>query len=134
MDRMDRRGFLQCAAWTGTAVVWTAAGGVLSSRMVASAAAADAPAGAFSFVQLSDTHVGFKGQANADAAATLQQAVDRVNAMPSRPAFVLVTGDLTHGQKAGAFDTVAERHTRRTDRGRWMMTSSHTGPRYWSWM
>ena len=108
MDRMDRRGFLQCAAWTGAAVAWTAAGGVLSSRMVSAAAAADAPAGAFSFVQLSDTHVGFKGQANAEAAATLQQAVDRVNAMASRPAFVLVTGDLTHGQKAGAFDTVAE--------------------------
>ena len=108
MDRIDRRGFLQCAAWTGAAVMWTAAGGVLSSRLVTPAVAADAPAGGFSFVQLSDTHVGFKGQANADAAATLQQAVERVNALPAPPAFVLVTGDLTHGQKAGAFDTVAE--------------------------
>jgi 3',5'-cyclic AMP phosphodiesterase CpdA len=108
MDRMDRRGFLECMAWTGTAVVWTAAGGVLSSRLVAPATAAEAPAGAFSFVQISDTHVGFKGQANSDAAATLQQVIDRVNALPSRPAFVLHTGDQTHGQKAGAFDTVAE--------------------------
>ena len=108
MDRMDRRGFLQCAAWTGAAVMWTAAGGVLSSRVVTPAAAAEAPAGAFSFVQISDTHVGFKGQANADAAATLQQVIDRVNALPTRPAFVLHTGDQTHGQKAGAFDTVAE--------------------------
>jgi 3',5'-cyclic-AMP phosphodiesterase len=108
MDRIDRRGFLECMAWTGTAMVWTAAGGVLSSRLVAPAAAAEAPAGAFSFVQISDTHVGFKGQANSDAAATLQQVIDRVNALPSRPAFVLHTGDQTHGQKAGAFDTVAE--------------------------
>jgi len=108
MDRMDRRGFLECMAWTGTAVVWTAAGGVLSSRLVAPAAAAEAPAGAFSFVQISDTHVGFKGQANSDAAATLQQVIDRVNALQPRPAFVLHTGDQTHGQKAGAFDTVAE--------------------------
>ena len=108
MDRMDRRGFLQCAAWTGAAVVWTAAGGVLSSRVVTPVAAAEAPAGAFSFVQISDTHVGFKGQANADATATLQQVIDRVNALPTRPAFVLHTGDQTHGQKAGAFDTVAE--------------------------
>src|SRR5499426_2747201 len=108
MDRMDRRGFLQCAAWTGAAVMWTAAGGVLSSRMVTPTAAAEAPAGAFSFVQISDTHVGFKGQANADAAVTLQQAVDRVNALQPAPAFVLHTGDLTHGQKAGAFDTIAE--------------------------
>ena len=108
MDRMDRRGFLECMAWMGTAVVWTASSGVLSSRLAAPAYAAEAPTGAFSFVQISDTHVGFKGQANSDAAATLQQVIDRVNALPSRPAFVLHTGDQTHGQKAGAFDTVAE--------------------------
>ncbi len=108
MDRIDRRGFLECMAWTGTAIVWTAAGGVLSSRLAAPASAAEAPTGAFSFVQISDTHVGFKGQANSDAAATLQQVIDRVNALQPRPAFVLHTGDQTHGQKAGAFDTVAE--------------------------
>jgi 3',5'-cyclic-AMP phosphodiesterase len=108
MDRMDRRGFLQCAAWTGAAVVWTAAGGVLSSRVVTPASATEAAAGAFSFVQISDTHIGFKGQANGDATATLQQVIDRINALPTRPAFVLHTGDQTHGQKAGAFDTVAE--------------------------
>ena len=108
MDRIDRRGFLECMAWAGTAVVWTASSGVLSSRLAAPAAAAEAPTGAFSFVQISDTHVGFKGQANSDAAATLQQVIDRVNALPSPPAFVLHTGDQTHGQKAGAFDTVAE--------------------------
>jgi Icc protein len=108
MDRIDRRGFLECMAWTGTAIVWTAAGGVLSSRLIAPATAAEAVAGAFSFVQISDTHVGFKGQANSDAAATLQQVIDRVNTLQPRPAFVLHTGDQTHGQKAGAFDTVAE--------------------------
>ena len=108
MDRINRRGFLECVAWTGTAVIWTAAGGVLSSRLAAPASAAEAPTGAFSFVQISDTHVGFKGQANSDAAATLQQVIDRVNALQPRPAFVLHTGDQTHGQKAGAFDTVAE--------------------------
>src|SRR5438477_390163 len=108
MDRMDRRGFLECAAWTGAAVVWTASGGVLSSRLAARADAAEGEASTFSFVQISDTHVGFKGQANPDAAATLQQVIDRVNALPTRPAFVLHTGDQTHGQKAGAFDTVAE--------------------------
>src|ERR1043166_10070006 len=106
MDRMDRRGFLECAAWTGAAVLWTASGGVLSSRVVAEAA--DAPAGAFSFVQISDTHVGFKGEANPAAAVTLQQVIDRINAAPTRPACGLHTGDQTHGQKAGAFDTVAE--------------------------
>ena len=108
MDRMNRRGFLECAAWTGAAVVWTMTGGVASSRLASPASAAETDAGTFSFVQISDTHVGFKGQANPDAAVTLQQVIDRVNALPSRPAFVLHTGDQTHGQKAGAFDTVAE--------------------------
>ena len=108
MDRINRRGFLECMAWTGTAVVWTAAGGRLSSRVVTPASAAEAPAGAFSFVQISDTHVGFKGEANKDAAVTLQQTIDKINAMPTPPAFVMHTGDLTHGQKAGAFDTVSE--------------------------
>jgi len=107
MDRLDRRGFLECMAWAGTGVLWTSAGGVLSSRLITEAAAADTAAG-FSFVQISDTHVGFKGEANPDAAATLQQVVDRVNALRPAPAFLLHTGDQTHGQKAGAFDTVAE--------------------------
>jgi len=108
MDRLDRRGFLECMAWAGTGVLWTATGGVLSSRLVTDASAAGADAGTFSFVQISDTHVGFKGEANPDAAATLRQVVERVNALRPAPAFVLHTGDQTHGQKAGAFDTVAE--------------------------
>src|SRR6266540_3373733 len=107
MDRIDRRGFLECMAWAGTGVLWTAAGGVLASRPLA-AAAAEAATGGFSFVQISDTHVGVKGEANKDAAATLQQVVERINALDPAPALVLHTGDQTHGQKAGAFETVAE--------------------------
>ena len=108
MDRIDRRGFLECMAWVGTGLAWTATSGVLSSRLITEASAAEGSAGSFSFVQISDTHIGFKGEANKDAAATLQQVVDRVNALRPAPAFVLHTGDQTHGQKAGAFDTVAE--------------------------
>jgi 3',5'-cyclic-AMP phosphodiesterase len=108
MDRIDRRGFLECMAWVGTGVVWTATAGMTSSRLVTEAAAADATPGGFTFVQISDTHIGFKGEANKDAAATLQQVVDRVNALQPAPAFVIHTGDQTHGQKAGAFDTVAQ--------------------------
>jgi len=108
MDRIDRRGFMECMAWAGTGLVWVSTGGVLSSRVIAPAAAAEATPGRFSFVQISDTHIGFKGQANRDPTATLQQVVDHVNALQPAPAFVLHTGDQTHGQKAGAFDTVAE--------------------------
>src|SRR6266849_1127856 len=99
MDRMNRRGFLECMAWAGTGVVWTASGGILSSRVLP-AEAADAAPGNFSFVQISDSHVGFKGEANKDAKVTLQQAIAKINALSAPPAFIVHTGDLTHGQKA----------------------------------
>ena len=51
----------------------------------------------FYFVQLSDTHWGFKGDAlNPDAGGTLQKAVAAVNALAVKPDFIVFTGDLTH--------------------------------------
>jgi 3',5'-cyclic-AMP phosphodiesterase len=106
-DGMTRRGFVrECMAWAGTGLVWSVSGGVLSSRALE--AASEAPAGSFNFAQISDTHIGFRGEANPDVLATLGASIDRINALAPAPAFVLHTGDLTHGQKAGAFDTLAE--------------------------
>jgi len=76
--------------------------------MLPTAEAAEPASGDFSFVQISDSHIGFKGEANKDPVVTLQQVVEKINALPKPPALVLHTGDLTHGQKPGAFDTVAE--------------------------
>jgi 3',5'-cyclic-AMP phosphodiesterase len=104
---MDRRGFLQCMAWTGTGLVWSIAGGVPGSRALGPAAA-EAAGASFSFVQISDTHIGFKGAANPDAMGTFETAVARIKALDPKPAFVIHTGDITHAQKAGAFDTVSE--------------------------
>jgi Icc protein len=100
-------------AWAGTGLVWALAGGLLSSRTLGQAAAAPlAPGqsqpGDFSFVQMSDTHIGFKGAANPDVMATLHLAIAQINALQPAPAFLLHTEDLTHSQKAGAFDTLAE--------------------------
>jgi len=106
-DGVDRRGFLQCMAWAGTGLVWTVAGGVLSSRALSPASAAE-PAPGFSFVQISDTHIGFKGEANKGALGTFEQAVARIKALDPTPSFIIHTGDITHTQKAGAFDTVTE--------------------------
>src|SRR5581483_7492287 len=103
---LSRRGFMECMAWAGTGVLWTVSGGMLSSSSLASAASTDDRA--FTFAQISDTHVGFNGPANRDAMATLTEAIARLNALAAPPAFVLHTGDLTHGQKAGAFDTLNE--------------------------
>ena len=51
----------------------------------------------FSFVQLSDVHLGFSGaRVNPDSQGTLDKAVAAVNALDKRPEFVIFTGDLTH--------------------------------------
>src|SRR5712691_1483082 len=105
---IDRRGFLECMAWAGSGLVWVLSGGVLSSRDLAEAAETPSVGGDFSFVQISDTHIGFNGEANKNVLGSLQQAIDRINALRPAPEFLLHTGDLTHGQKPGAFDTLAE--------------------------
>src|ERR1700692_1274625 len=94
-DGIDRRGFLECMAWAGTGVVWTVSGGVLTSRVFG-----DEPArpsrGDFSFIQISDSHIGFSKEPNKDVVATLEQTVAKINTLPTRPALMLHTGDLTH--------------------------------------
>src|SRR5256885_11649146 len=90
-DGIDHRGFLKCMAWAGTGVLWTMSGGVLTSKVLG-AAASVAP-GDFSFVQISDSHIGFNKEANPDVIGTLQKAIARINALPARPDFILHTGD-----------------------------------------
>jgi 3',5'-cyclic-AMP phosphodiesterase len=107
-DGMSRRGFLECMAWVGTGLVWTVAGGVLSSRALAQPTTGPDGPEDFRFVQISDSHIGFKGDANPDVLATFHDAIVKINAIDRAPAFVLHTGDLSHTQKPGAFDTVTE--------------------------
>jgi 3',5'-cyclic AMP phosphodiesterase CpdA len=112
-DGIDRRGFLKCMAWAGTGLVWAVSGGVLSSRVFAQDAGRDEggmgkPSADFTFVQISDSHVGFNKEPNKDVTATFQEAVRRINTLPTPPAFILHTGDLTHLAKPDEFDTVAE--------------------------
>jgi 3',5'-cyclic AMP phosphodiesterase CpdA len=106
-DGVDRRGFLRCMAWAGAGVAWTMHGGVLSSRAFGQAGPAAGP-GDFTFVQLSDSHVGFSRPVNTNVSATLQTAVSKINALPQPPSFALHTGDLTHLSKPKEFDDVAE--------------------------
>jgi 3',5'-cyclic-AMP phosphodiesterase len=109
-DGVDRRGFLKCMAWAGTGLVWTIGGGVLSSQAFGQGARrAGAAAGSFSFVQISDSHIGFgKDPYKQTVIATLQETVARINALPERPDFLIHTGDLTHLATPKEFDTVAE--------------------------
>src|SRR6185369_8828337 len=110
-DGVDRRGFLKCMAWAGTGMLWTVSGGVAGSRILspANASAAETPVsspGDFSFVQISDSHIGFNKPANTDVVGTLQQAIAKINALPSAPDFILHTGDLSHLSEPAEFDTL----------------------------
>jgi len=103
---MDRSKFLECMAWCGTGVAYAVAGPGIIGRALADPAPRGI-AGA-TFVQISDTHVGFHGEANTDVLATFQQAIDKINALPTRPEFVMHTGDLSHLSKPEQFDTVKQ--------------------------
>ena len=104
-DGVDRRGFLECMAWAGTGIVWTLAGGVPTSRAFGQNVS-KGKGGDFSFVQISDSHIGFNKPANPDVAGTLQAAIEKINGLPSAPEFLIHTGDLTHLSKPEEFDTL----------------------------
>jgi 3',5'-cyclic AMP phosphodiesterase CpdA len=104
-DGIDRRGFLKCMAWAGAGAYCVMQGGVLKSYALGSHGASQAK-GEISFVQISDSHMGFNKPANPDVVATLQAAIDKINALPQTPSFMLHTGDITHLSKPGEFDTV----------------------------
>jgi 3',5'-cyclic AMP phosphodiesterase CpdA len=101
----NRRRVLECMAWAGTGVVWTFAGGVPASRLIGSAQAAT---GGFSFVQISDSHVGFDKPANSDSLGALNEALDKVAALPVKPDFMIHTGDITHLALPQQFDDAAK--------------------------
>ena len=106
-DGVDRRGFLQCMAWAGTGVLWTMEGGVLSSRLLGQDAHGGMQmGGGFSFVQISDSHIGFNKEANKDVTATLENAIGRINQLPHAPELLIHTGDLSHLSKPSEFDTL----------------------------
>ena len=86
---MQRRDFLALTALGG--------GAVFASGLAGCASRADGINQTdFYFVQLSDTHWGYQGPANPDAAITLRKAVATVNTLPTPPEFIVFTGDLTH--------------------------------------
>jgi 3',5'-cyclic-AMP phosphodiesterase len=108
-DGIDRRGFLKCMAWAGTATVWALAGGIPTSfRLNPGQLLTEAQRKSVFFAQISDSHIGFSKDANKDVTATLQEAVAKLNSLPQRPALVLHTGDITQLAKSDEFDTANE--------------------------
>jgi Icc protein len=109
----DRRRFLKCMAWAGAGTLWTMHGGVLQARMLNGERDAD-PAGdalkdaTFSFMQISDSHIGFSKAPNPDVTGTLKAALARIDRQPVQPDFIIHTGDLTHLSRPDEFDTVSQ--------------------------
>lgn len=71
LDR--RRALMRCAGWGGTAALFTMTGGIASSVSLDAALAATsrgATAKPFTFLQISDTHIGFDKAANPNARGT----------------------------------------------------------------
>src|SRR5216110_2700349 len=108
-DDVDRRGFLKCMAWAGTGMLWAASGGLVVSRILRPGSAEAAEVGTdFTFVQISDSHIGFNKEANKDVLGTLKEAVAKINALPAPPDFILHTGDLSHLSEAAEFDALEQ--------------------------
>jgi 3',5'-cyclic AMP phosphodiesterase CpdA len=110
-DGMSRRQLLRHTAWFGAAVVLTVTGGEVISHVTDNPAAAGPPAAdpnTLRFVQVSDSHLGFKGTANTDVEGSFARAIKQVNALPDRPDFVVHSGDLTHLATDAQFDQVKQ--------------------------
>ena len=105
-----RRRALSClSAWGGAAVVWTVSGGI--PRALGATGTGMPPGAArdaLTFVQISDTHIGFHKEANPDVVGSLRRAIADIHALPQAPAFVVHTGDVSHLSKPEEFGSAKE--------------------------
>ena len=97
-----RRRVLECMGWGTAGILWTVSGGIPRAQALDAA-----PAGDFSFVQISDSHIGFTKDPNPAPDATLREALQKIAAMPKRPAFLVHTGDVSHLSKPSEFEAAS---------------------------
>jgi 3',5'-cyclic AMP phosphodiesterase CpdA len=102
-DRASRRKVLECMTWAGTGVLWTVSGGVPHSLGIIDQAVAEETRG-LTFLQISDSHIGFDLPPNPNALGTLAECVAKINALPTKPAFMIHTGDISHLSLVSQFD------------------------------
>jgi 3',5'-cyclic AMP phosphodiesterase CpdA len=103
--KLSRRHALECMVWAGTGVIWTLSGGIPKSlSLLDEAQAAEAAASNFTFLQISDSHIGFDKEAEVTAIDTLNEAIGRINGLAVKPNFMIHTGDITHLSKPDEFD------------------------------
>ena len=102
---MSRRQLIRHGAWFGAAVGLAVVGGEVISHVAGSTIAAQTRP-TLRFAQVSDSHIGFTGPANADVTGSFSRAVDQINGLGYQPDFVIHTGDLTHLATPDQFDQV----------------------------
>ena len=108
-DGHGRRGLLKCMAWTGAGVLWTVRGGVPRSALLGSGAqAAEKPSGDLTFMQISDSHIGFANAPNTDTPGTLREAIAEVNRLKGTAPLMIHTGDVSHLSRPEQFDTAEQ--------------------------
>jgi 3',5'-cyclic AMP phosphodiesterase CpdA len=120
---IDRRGFLKCMAWAGTGMIWTVAGGIPASRLLGQSQPDSS--NDFTFVQISDSHIGFNKPANTDVNATFQAAIDKINGLARQPDFIIHTGDLTHLARPEEFGTLEDLLTAMRQRQLYAVPGEH---------
>ncbi|MCB8882695.1 metallophosphoesterase [Acidisoma cellulosilytica] len=99
-----RRRVMECAAWIGTGVLWAVSGGVPRTVGLIGSAAAEGLQDDFTFLQMSDNHIGFKAGPYQDVPGTLQAAIGRAKTLPRHPSLMLHTGDISHFSKEEQFE------------------------------
>lgn len=109
---MQRRKFIEHVGWTGFGIVWTLGGnGLITACQTEDIPKVSSPniqkssnPSPLSFVQISDSHIGFNKPANDHVIDTLEKTVKSINNLTNPPAFVIHTGDITHLSKPDEFD------------------------------
>jgi hypothetical protein len=130
---IDRRDFLRITGLSlGAGALYRVAPalageGVASDVARSQKAASGEAVTPFSFVQLSDTHVGFSGPPNPTGAAAFERAVAMVNALSPRPDLILFTGDLTHDSETPGEPAVRMRRFKEIA-ARLQVTEQHAVP------
>jgi hypothetical protein len=69
--------WLECMTWFGTGMLWTISGGVPRSLGIVNEAVAQESQG-LTFLQISDSHVGFDKPANPNALGTREEAINKI--------------------------------------------------------
>jgi hypothetical protein len=106
--RPSRRDFMECAGWIGTGMLWRMVAGVPATVGLIGSAEAQTEQEGYTFLQMSDNHMGFKAGPYQDVPGTLRAAIAKAKALPQRPALMLHTGDISHFATVEQFEAADE--------------------------